>query len=69
MNAAEISLLITLIQAALTEGKDLYDAYQLKQMADLEVKLQAQLAQTHQDRAEVNANIDARHKALEDELK
>ena len=35
MTPAEIVLLVSLLQAALTEGKDLYDAAQLKAMADL----------------------------------
>jgi hypothetical protein len=68
LTPAEITLLINLIQTAITEGKDIYDASQLKAAADLEVKLQAQLTATAQDRAEVNASIDARDKALEADL-
>jgi hypothetical protein len=68
LTPAEITLLITLIQTALTEGTDIYDASQLKAMADLEAKLQAQLSTTAQDRATANADIDARDKQLEADL-
>jgi hypothetical protein len=65
---AEIGLLITAVQCALTEGKDLYDAAQLKALADLEVKLQGMLTTVQADRATANADIDARDKALEQKL-
>ncbi len=68
MTPAEIALLISALQFALTEGKDLYDASQLKALADLEVKLQGQIATTQQDRATANADIDARDKQLEADL-
>jgi hypothetical protein len=68
MTPDEIALLVTLLQTALTEGKDLYDASQLKAMADLLVKLQAQLAETQQDRLVANTNVAARDKEIEDEL-
>lgn len=68
MTPEEIALVISLVQMALTEGKSLYDAYQLKQLADLEAKLQSQIAGVQQDRATANADIDARDKALEADL-
>lgn len=64
----EIALIISLLQAAVTEGKSLYDAYQLKAMADLQSKLSAQLATSAQDRQTANADIDARDRALEADL-
>ena len=69
MTPDEIALVISLVQMALTEGKSLYDAYQLKSLADIEAKLQSQIAMVQQDRAAANADIDARDKALEADLK
>lgn len=69
MTPAELELLISLVQWGLTEGKDLYDAAQLKAMADLEVKLQAQLAATAQDRVTVEAAVEARDAEIDAELK
>lgn len=69
MTPAEIGLLISLVQLALTEGKDLYDAAQLKALADVQVKLQAQLDETGQDRLVTTADIAARDKEIEAELK
>jgi predicted nucleotidyltransferase component of viral defense system len=68
MTPAEIALVIMLLEQAITAGKDLYDAAQLKDMVALQVKLTAQLAQTTTDRGTANADIDARDKALEKEL-
>jgi hypothetical protein len=68
MTPAEIALIIALLQAAIDEGQKLYDASQLKDMAALLTKLQAQLAATSQAGATANADIDARDKALEVEL-
>lgn len=65
----EIALAISAIQWAITEGKALYDAEKLKNMADLLAKLQAQAPEVAQDRATANADIDARDKALEEDLK
>ena len=65
---AEIELLITLVQAAITEGKDLYDASQLKALADIGVKLAAQLQQTAQDRVVAEADIDGRDAQIEAEI-
>lgn len=69
MTPAELELLISLVQWGLTEGKDLYDAAQLKAMADLVVKLQAQLAATAQDRVTVEAAVEARDAEIDAELK
>jgi len=68
MTPDEIALVISLVQWALTTGKDAYDAYQLKALADLEAKLQGQIATAQQDRETANADIDARDKALEADL-
>jgi hypothetical protein len=68
MTPAEIGLLISAVQFALTEGQQIYDAAQLKALADVEAKLQAQLTATEQDRATTNADIDARDKQLEADL-
>jgi hypothetical protein len=68
MTPAEIALLITLVQAAITQGEAMYTASQLKDLAELETKLQAQLTATQGDRATANADIDTRDKELEDEL-
>lgn len=68
MTPAELSLLISLVQLALTEGTDLYDASKLKELADLEVKLQAQLAATAQDRATTEAAVKARDAEIESEI-
>jgi len=68
MTPAEIALLISLLQAAITQGQAMYDAEQLKDMAALLVKLQAQLAQMATDEQTANADIDARDKALETDL-
>lgn len=64
----EIALIISLLQSAVTEGKALYDAYQIKAMADLQAKLADQLNTSAQDRQTANADIDARDKALESDL-
>lgn len=68
MTPAEIALAIAALQWAITQGQALFTAEQLKDMADLQVKLTAQLAATSQDRATANADIDARDKALEQDL-
>lgn len=68
LTPGEISLIISALQWAITEGKALYDAEQLQSMADLLARLQAQQAQVEQDRQTANADIDARDKALEAEL-
>ena len=69
LTPAEIALILPLIQQAIQLGEKVYEAWQLQDMAALEAKLQAQLQQTTQDRQTANADIDARDKALEDELK
>lgn len=69
MTPAELALLLSLVQWGLTEGKDLYDASQLKALADLEVKLQAQLAATVQDRLTVETAVAARDAEIDAELK
>lgn len=68
LTPGEISLIISALQWAITEGKALYDAEQLKQMTDLLAQLQAQLATVQKDRATANADIDARDKQLEQDL-
>lgn len=68
MTPAEIALLITLLQAAIEKGEELYAASQLKDMAELQAKLQMQLTATAADRATANADIDARDVTLETEL-
>lgn len=68
LTPGEISLIISALQWAITEGKALYDAEQLQSMADLLARLQAQQAQVEQDRQTANADIDARDKALEADL-
>lgn len=68
MTPAEVSLLISALGWAVQTGKDVYDAAQLKEMADLQLKLQSQLSTTEQDRVTANANIDARDKQLEADL-
>jgi len=68
MTPAEITLLITLLETAIQKGEEMYTASQLKDMAALLVKLQAQLAETQQDRVTANADIDARDKQLEQDL-
>lgn len=68
MTAAEITLIITLLQTAISKGLDAYTASQLQDMADLLVKMQAQLAEVQKDRQTANADIDARDKALEQDL-
>jgi hypothetical protein len=68
MSPAEIELLLELVQAAIAAGEEMYDAAKLKQLADLEVKLQAQLSTTAQDRLSATGDIAAREQAFEDEL-
>ena len=68
MTAAEITLIITLLQTAIAKGEEMYTASQLQDMADLLVKMQAQLAEVQADRKTANADIDARDKALEQDL-
>jgi hypothetical protein len=45
-----------------------YEASQLKTLAELQVKLQAQLDTTAADRATVTANVERRDDAIEAEL-
>lgn len=68
LTPGEISLIISALQWAITEGKALYDAEQLQNMADLLASLQAQLAQIHKDRQASDADIDARDAQLEKDL-
>jgi hypothetical protein len=68
MTPAEIALVVQILQWAITEGKAVYDAMQLKAIADLQAKLEAQLTTTQQDRSTANTDIDNRDKALEAKL-
>lgn len=65
----EIAVILSLVQAAMKAAENIADAVKAQQLADLEAKLLAQLDQQKTDRNEVNANIDARDKKIEDELK
>lgn len=68
LTPGEISLIISALQWAITEGKALYDAEQLQSMADLLASLQSQLATIQKDRQTSDADIDARDKQLEQDL-
>ena len=68
MTGAELVLLLGLVQQAIVAGKDVYDASQLKALADLAVKLQAQLIQTATDRATANKDITDRDNQLQIDL-
>jgi len=68
LTPGEVSLIISALQWAITEGKALYDAEQLQNMTDLLAALQSQLAQVQKDRQDSDADIDARDKALEADL-
>lgn len=69
MTGAEIALIITLLETAISKGEEMYTAAQLQDMAALLVKMQAQLVEVQKDRTIANDDISARDKALEDELK
>jgi len=68
MTPAEIAIVISLLQAAIQQGEAMYTAAQLKDMAALQVKLMAQLEQMSADEKTANDDIDARDKALEQDL-
>lgn len=68
LTPAEISLIIAALQWAITEGKSLFDAMQLNDMAALLNSLNSQLATVQKDRQTSDADIDARDKQLEQDL-
>lgn len=68
LSPSEISLIISALQWAITEGKALYDAEQLQSMTDLLARLQAQAPEVQKDRQTSDADIDARDGRLEKDL-
>jgi len=67
-NPANEAILISLIEGAVQGGKTLYSDLQLKELNDLLAAVRANISQLGTDVQKMDADIDARDKALEADL-